>query len=170
MFNLKKLWIFKWLDKIADTLDFRATYPLFVWINLDLAFDTFLCHVRPWVSRHPLALALCTFVFAEATFFTLVRSTTFVLLPRLLSKKKTQKSWESSKSWKMRTKYWTNQTHFRLHNRARYATQNSTGGISRAISINTECAEKNTKCVENGVRFWLLSCIDWLMMLNRQNN
>jgi hypothetical protein len=45
---------------------------LIVWIHVYVARDTFLFHVGPAVPRHPLPLALRTFVLSEASPLTLV--------------------------------------------------------------------------------------------------
>lgn len=50
---------------------------LFMWVDVDVAFDAFLAVVSPRVSGHPLSLALWTFVFAEATLLSLVWSLSF---------------------------------------------------------------------------------------------
>jgi len=44
-----------------------------------MALDTLLSHVRPAVARHPLPLALGTFVLSETPLFALIRSQAFAL-------------------------------------------------------------------------------------------
>lgn len=50
---------------------------LFVWIDIDVAFDTFLSHVGPGIATHPLPLALGALVFSKASFFPLVGCESF---------------------------------------------------------------------------------------------
>lgn len=45
---------------------------LFVRVDVYVTFDALLTHISPAVARHPLALALGTFVLAKAAFFALI--------------------------------------------------------------------------------------------------
>lgn len=54
----------------------RLTY-LFVWINVDVAFDTFLSHVSPGVATHPLPLTLRALVLSKASLLPLVGCQSF---------------------------------------------------------------------------------------------
>lgn len=47
---------------------------LFVGVNINVALDTFLSHVGPGVSTHPLPLALRAFVLSKATLLPLIWS------------------------------------------------------------------------------------------------
>jgi hypothetical protein len=57
-----------------------------VWEDVDSAFDTFLAHVRPAVSGHPLPFALWTLVFSKAALFALVRRQTIAFRQSLPKK------------------------------------------------------------------------------------
>lgn len=48
-----------------------------MWIDVDVAFDALLTVVGPRVARHPLSLALWTFVLSETALLSLVRSLPF---------------------------------------------------------------------------------------------
>lgn len=48
-----------------------------MWIHIDVAFDTFLSHVSPGVSTHPLPLTLGALVLAKASFFPLIGCESF---------------------------------------------------------------------------------------------
>lgn len=52
---------------------------LFVWIDVDVAFDAFLSHVGPGVATHPLPLTLGALVLAKASFLPLVGCQSFPL-------------------------------------------------------------------------------------------
>ena len=56
---------------------------LLVRVHVDVALDTFLSHVGPGVSAHPLPLALGALVLSEAALLALVRSETFTFGPSL---------------------------------------------------------------------------------------
>jgi len=56
---------------------------LLVRVNVDTAFDAFLSHVGPAVSRHPLSLAFRAFVLSEASLLALVRGQALALRTRL---------------------------------------------------------------------------------------
>lgn len=45
---------------------------LFVWIDVDVAFDTLLSHVGPGVATHPLPLTLGALILSEASLLSLV--------------------------------------------------------------------------------------------------
>lgn len=45
-----------------------------MWVDVDVAFDTFLSHVGPRVPTHPLPLTLGALVLSEASLLPLVRS------------------------------------------------------------------------------------------------
>lgn len=45
---------------------------LFVWVDVDVAFDTFLPHVGPGVATHPLPLTLGALVLSKASLLPLV--------------------------------------------------------------------------------------------------
>ena len=70
---------------IPVSIQIIRTY-LFVWIHIYTALDTFLSHVGPAVPRHPLPLALGTFVFSEASLLTLVGCQALTLWPSLQSR------------------------------------------------------------------------------------
>lgn len=53
------------------TLYCRFPY-LFVWVDVDVAFDTFLPHVGPGVATHPLPLTLGALVLSKASLLPLV--------------------------------------------------------------------------------------------------
>lgn len=44
-----------------------------MWIDINVALDTFLSHVGPGVATHPLPLTLGALVFPETSFLALVR-------------------------------------------------------------------------------------------------
>lgn len=46
---------------------------LFVWVDINVALDTFLSHIGPGVSAHPLPLTLRALVFSEAPLLPLIR-------------------------------------------------------------------------------------------------
>lgn len=48
-----------------------------MWIDVDVALDTFLSHVGPRVTAHPLPLTLWTLVFAKASLLALVGGQAF---------------------------------------------------------------------------------------------
>lgn len=71
--------------------DILSPSYLFVWIDIDVAFDALLAHVGPGVTAHPLPLALGALVFPEAPFLALVGRQSFTLrsgLDRVKKKKK----------------------------------------------------------------------------------
>lgn len=43
-----------------------------MWVDVDMALDTFLSHVGPGVATHPLPLTLGTFVLSETPLLPLV--------------------------------------------------------------------------------------------------
>lgn len=61
---------------------------LFVWIDVDVAFDTLLPHVGPGVAAHPLPLTLGALVLSEAPLLALVGGQSFPLRPGLGRKNK----------------------------------------------------------------------------------
>ena len=50
----------------------RADIYLFVWVDIDVAFDALLSHISPTVSAHPFTFTFGTFVFAKASLLSLV--------------------------------------------------------------------------------------------------
>lgn len=53
--------------------------PLFVWIDVNVAFDTFLSHVGPGVATHPLPFTLGALVLSKASLLPLVGCQSFTL-------------------------------------------------------------------------------------------
>lgn len=51
--------------------------PLFMRVNVDVALYTFLSHVGPGVTTHPLPLAFRTFIFTETSLLSLIRRQAF---------------------------------------------------------------------------------------------
>lgn len=61
---------------------------LFVWIDVDVAFNTLLPHVGPGVTAHPLPLTLGALVLSKAPLLALVGGQSFTFRPGLGRKNK----------------------------------------------------------------------------------
>lgn len=62
---------------VTGTIPPSSPPYLFVWVDVDVAFDAFLPHVGPGVAAHPLPLTLGALVFSEAPLLALVGRQSF---------------------------------------------------------------------------------------------
>lgn len=61
----------------------NAVSHLFVRVHVDVTLDTFLTHIGPGVSTHPLSFAFRTLVLAKASLLPLVGGQSFTFGPGL---------------------------------------------------------------------------------------
>lgn len=68
-------------SRLQDCI-FSPSY-LFVWVDVDVAFDALLPHVGPGVAAHPLPLTFGALVLSEAPLLALVGRQSFTFRPGL---------------------------------------------------------------------------------------